>query len=70
MQRESAGRYNVLTGGGVYEGYERFPVLAGHNGSHAAGAYQFQLGTWASVAQCGLADSRPYRRPSGELETA
>ena len=58
--RESGGRYNVLTGGGLFEGYGCFPAWPGHNGSHAAGAYQFEPATWAWVAQeCGLADFSP-----------
>ena len=37
-----------------------FPIWEGHNGSHAAGAYQFQPGTWAQYAPAlGIKDFSP-----------
>jgi muramidase (phage lysozyme) len=50
MRRESSARYNVLTGGGSFASYLHFPIWAGHNGSHAAGAYQFEPATWHWLA--------------------
>lgn len=45
---ESHGDYNVLYGGGHFAG-DQFPQWAGLDNSHAAGAYQFQPGTFAGV---------------------
>jgi muramidase (phage lysozyme) len=45
---ESRGDYNVLYGGGHFAG-NQFPQWAGLDNSHAAGAYQFQPGTFAGV---------------------
>jgi muramidase (phage lysozyme) len=45
---ESRGDYNALYGGGHFTGTQ-FPQWAGRDNSHAAGAYQFQPGTFAGV---------------------
>lgn len=45
---ESKGDYGVLYGGGHFTG-DQFPQWAGRDNSHAAGAYQFQPGTFADV---------------------
>jgi muramidase (phage lysozyme) len=60
MQRESGGRYDVLAGGATFAGYAHFPQWDGWEGSHAAGAYQFEPATWAWIAGVlGLADFSP-----------
>jgi muramidase (phage lysozyme) len=45
---ESRGDYSALYGGGHFAG-SQFPQWAGKDNSHAAGAYQFQPGTFAGV---------------------
>jgi muramidase (phage lysozyme) len=45
---ESRGDYHALYGGGDFAG-NQFPQWAGRDNSHAAGAYQFQPGTFAGV---------------------
>jgi muramidase (phage lysozyme) len=45
---ESRGDYSVLYGGGHFAGTQ-FPQWAGQDNSHAAGAYQFQPGTFGGV---------------------
>lgn len=50
MQHESNGQYNVLCGGAHFTSFAHFPVWAGHDGSHAAGAYQFEPATWSWIA--------------------
>ena len=49
-QRESSNRYNVLYGGALFVGYRSFPHWAGKDGSHAAGAYQFEPETWTWIS--------------------
>lgn len=49
-RKESADQYNVLCGGNHFIGYQSFPEWNGFRGSHAAGAYQFEPGTWEWVA--------------------
>ncbi len=62
--RESGGNYNALYGGGSFSGFGQFPQWGGKMGpqgmSHAAGAYQFQPGTWADAQKAlGLKDFSP-----------
>ena len=45
-RHESGGEYNILCGGNHFSGYADFPIWRGFRGSHAAGAYQFEPGTW------------------------
>lgn len=60
MQRESAGRYDVLCGGASFRGYTGFPEWEGFGGSHAAGAYQLEPGTWRWIQrQLQLPDFSP-----------
>lgn len=51
---ESAGRYNIAYGGTDISGAQHdefgFPLWEGKDNSHAAGAYQFQPGTWRQYA--------------------
>jgi muramidase (phage lysozyme) len=57
--RESGGRYDVINGGGRFDGYAGHPNTRGSN-STAAGAYQFTRDTWADMAaQLGLSDFTP-----------
>jgi muramidase (phage lysozyme) len=56
--------YNELVGGGNFSSYDTFPEWNGRRfktgTSHAAGRYQFQPATWASVAKsAGLDDFTP-----------
>lgn len=59
---ESAGQYNVINGGGKFDGYEDHPVsgmdLTGER--KAAGRYQFMPGTWRELqSKYGFADFSP-----------
>lgn len=45
-RNESGDQYNILCGGGHFVGYQYFPQWNGFRRSHAAGAYQFEPGTW------------------------
>ena len=56
--------YNELVGGNKFAGYEHFPVWEGRRFStgisHAAGRYQFQPATWATLqAELRLPDFSP-----------
>lgn len=62
--KESAGRYDALYGGGSFSDFSQFPQWSGKMGpagmSHAAGAYQFQPGTWKDAQKAlGLRDFSP-----------
>lgn len=52
---ESADRYDALLGGGYFRDYSEHPAISqgfkGFGNSHAAGAYQFQPGTWLECKQ-------------------
>lgn len=61
---ESGDVYNRLLGGGMFFSYTDHPAVnqgfAGVGNSHAAGAYQFQPGTWKEAQSAlGLADFSP-----------
>ena len=67
-RHESGGSYNILCGGGHFIDYTTFPVWKGFRGSHAAGAYQFEPGTWAWIAQRrALPDFSPIAQDAGAL---
>lgn len=62
--------YNILFGGGRFEGFAAFPDWPGRivNGrpTHAAGRYQFQPGTWGDVSRAiGLRDFSPASQDAG-----
>lgn len=63
--KESDNRYNVFYGGAiippnVMTDRYGFPLWSGLNGSHAAGAYQFEPATWAHYAsRLGITDFSP-----------
>jgi muramidase (phage lysozyme) len=57
---ESSDNYGALVGGGSFDDFTDHPALRGWDGivtpngpSHAAGAYQFQPGTWLSLGGAG-----------------
>lgn len=66
---ESNDDYQALYGGGRFESFAQHPAIKtpsnpnpfqGADNSHAAGAYQFQPGTWQDAARAnGLADFSP-----------
>lgn len=59
-KHESNEQYNILCGGERFHSYARFPIWRGYKGSHAAGAYQFEPGTWAWVSEhTGVKDFTP-----------
>jgi len=65
--------YNVMFGGGRFQGYERHPdrVVRSPGGysSAAAGAYQFMPGTWSGVQKSlGLPDFSPRSQDIGMLK--
>ena len=65
-----SGKYWEGTGGADLSGYARnqygFPIWSGVGNSHAAGAYQFQPGTWKIVAeQYGLNFANPADQDAG-----
>jgi muramidase (phage lysozyme) len=65
--------YNVMFGGGRFQGYERHPnrVISSPGGysSAAAGAYQFMPGTWSGVQKSlGLPDFSPKSQDIGMLK--
>lgn len=63
---ESAGRYDVLYGGGRFASFDAFPQWAGKDNSHAAGRYQFEPRTWAWVASVlGLKSFTPAEQDQG-----
>lgn len=62
--------YNELVGGGHFTSFDTFPEWSGRRFptgiSHAAGRYQFQPATWASVAKSArLADFTPQSQDIG-----
>lgn len=66
---ESSGNYGALVGGGSFSDFSHHPAtppitFQGVGNSHAAGAYQFQPGTWASL---GLPDFSPANQDKGAI---
>lgn len=65
--------YNVMFGGGRFQGYERHPNRVVHSpggySSAAAGAYQFMPDTWSGVQKSlGLSDFSPRSQDIGMLK--
>lgn len=71
---ESSNNYSALVGGGSFTDFSHHPATApitfkGVGNSHAAGAYQFQPGTWTGVAsRIGAIDFGKYWQDQGAIE--
>jgi muramidase (phage lysozyme) len=48
LRGQEGQRYDAVVGGGSFDDYSQHPDI-GVGNSHAAGAYQFQPGTWAPI---------------------
>jgi muramidase (phage lysozyme) len=67
--RETGGHFNVIVGGTKFSDFSRHPnVLVNKYNSTAAGAYQFNAGTWKDVSSAlGLTDFTPQSQRYGAV---